>query len=720
MKKKRAPRLLSMMLAVSMALGLALPAAAAETGGETQTGEAGAPQLELDQSEIDLGSYAPRRVGQSVDFSQHSTPFVLDLKNTGDSPIIVQSIDYEENTDRTDGHWVYIDLSFPYRDGTIAPGESKSLRLYADATAQRDIYGSFTETTVLHVNTEDPATGETAVVDLPLTFSYEIHPDYEISQTEFDLGQFSTDEFYQPPAISGHYDFDRPLGSEHATMTNYTESHFRGSNNPYTHTDTPSGDYRLRVHFSPDIGSGETGEVDFSWELIYVGDEATPPDTASLPTGKYTIYVEPTFREDDGSFDVINHSIPTITFTFEIVPGTAQPGEPEEPLEPDLSVSPGHLDFGIVDADAGRPAAETVTLRNTGNTELVLRQPTADHYEIGSLSRTTLAAGETATFTVRPEDGLEPGEYDETVTLSTNQDISARLTLSYMVEGDSAVSLSTSALNFGTAQEGYAQPAAQTVTVTNTGDTSVTLTQPAGISFTVGSLSRTTLSAGQSAAFTVQPKAGLAAGTYSETISLRAGDAGTVTLRASFTVTGAQQPAPTFTDVTADKWYYDFVETVAEKKLFAGNGDGTFAPEANMTYAEFLAVLFQFSGDTLPTGSGPNWYDNHIQWAKDHDLIPAGMLNGFDPEAAITRQDMAALFGSFLSNYDYTAAPVNSGTPSFSDGASIADYARDGVELCYQLGIMGGNDDGTFAPGNTAIRAEVAVTMVQMARVMGR
>ena len=194
----------------------------------------------------------------------------------------------------------------------------------------------------------------------------------------------------------------------------------------------------------------------------------------------------------------------------------------------------------------------------------------------------------------------------------------------------------------------------------------------------------------------------------------------TVCVMADGSTAQPEQPAPTFTDVTADKWYYDFVETVAEKKLFAGNGDGTFAPEANMTYAEFLAVLFQFSGDTLPTGSGPNWYDNHIQWAKDHDLIPAGMLNGFDPEAAITRQDMAALFGSFLSNYDYTAAPVNSGTPSFSDGASIADYARDGVELCYQLGIMGGNDDGTFAPGNTAIRAEVAVTMVQMARVMGR
>ena len=180
------------------------------------------------------------------------------------------------------------------------------------------------------------------------------------------------------------------------------------------------------------------------------------------------------------------------------------------------------------------------------------------------------------------------------------------------------------------------------------------------------------------------------------------------------------ETAAGFTDVTEDDWYFSFVETVAEKGLFAGNGDGTFAPENNMTYAEFLAVLFQFSGDTLPTDSGPNWYDNHVAWAWGKEVIPSAMRDGFDPEAAITRQDMAALFGSFLTRYDYSAAPVNSGTPSFSDEGGIAGYAKDGVELCYQLGIMGGNSDGTFAPDNNAIRAEVAVTMVQMARVMGR
>ena len=96
------------------------------------------------------------------------------------------------------------------------------------------------------------------------------------------------------------------------------------------------------------------------------------------------------------------------------------------------------------------------------------------------------------------------------------------------------------------------------------------------------------------------------------------------------------------------------------------------------------------------------------------------MAEDFDPNAAITRQDMAALFGTFLNAYDYSAEPVNQDEPAFADAASIADYADSGVELCYQLGIMSGKDNNRFDPAGTTTRAEVAVTMTQMARVMGR
>ena len=174
-----------------------------------------------------------------------------------------------------------------------------------------------------------------------------------------------------------------------------------------------------------------------------------------------------------------------------------------------------------------------------------------------------------------------------------------------------------------------------------------------------------------------------------------------------------------FSDVPADAWYAGYVETVAEKGLFSGNEDGTFAPEANMTYAQFLVVLSQFSGDAISGAEGA-WYQGYVNWANEAGLIPAGMQQGFNPDAAITRQDMAALFGSFLNTYDHSGETVNSGEASFADAGSIADYAADGVQTCYELGIMSGKDGGVFDPMGTATRAEVAVTMVQMAHIMER
>ena len=101
-------------------------------------------------------------------------------------------------------------------------------------------------------------------------------------------------------------------------------------------------------------------------------------------------------------------------------------------------------------------------------------------------------------------------------------------------------------------------------------------------------------------------------------------------------------------------------------------------------------------------------------------MLPGALWDGFDPTASITRQDMAVIFGSFLTEYEVSYTPVNEGAAEFTDNDEIASYALGGVALCWQAGLMGGRTDGSFGPQETATRAEVAVTMVQMARVMGR
>ena len=179
-----------------------------------------------------------------------------------------------------------------------------------------------------------------------------------------------------------------------------------------------------------------------------------------------------------------------------------------------------------------------------------------------------------------------------------------------------------------------------------------------------------------------------------------------------------EQPKQIFSDVSPDAWYASFVQTVYEKGLFAGTGDGTFAPEANMTYAEFVTVLSQFDETRNITAvEGGAWYEGYVQWAQPY--IPQNMK--FDPTAPITRQDLAALMGNFIDLYGAEADGfVHEGDAGFTDADEIAGYARDSVQFCYMLGIMSGGDDGSFAPRANATRAQVAVVMVQMARVMGR
>ena len=134
---------------------------------------------------------------------------------------------------------------------------------------------------------------------------------------------------------------------------------------------------------------------------------------------------------------------------------------------------------------------------------------------------TAVAAGE-AFITVTTADGGKTATCQVKVTQST-----------YSITAD------ITTLDFGSVYIGYTRPTAQTVTITNTGNRPQTLDQPTSTTnFVVGTLSKMELAAGEGATFTVQPKAGLAVGTYSENITVSSSEGATVTIPTSFTVLG--------------------------------------------------------------------------------------------------------------------------------------------------------------------------------------
>ena len=161
----------------------------------------------------------------------------------------------------------------------------------------------------------------------------------------------------------------------------------------------------------------------------------------------------------------------------------------------------------------------TVEPDNATNKNVTWSSDKLDVATVADGKVTAVAEGE-ATITVTTEDGSNTAICKVKVTQST-----------YSITSD------IMALDFGSTYIGYTQPTAQTVTITNTGNRPQTLDQPTSTTnFVVGTLSKMELAAGEGTTFTVQPKADLPVGTYSEDITVSSSEGATVTIPTSFNV----------------------------------------------------------------------------------------------------------------------------------------------------------------------------------------
>lgn len=107
--------------------------------------------------------------------------------------------------------------------------------------------------------------------------------------------------------------------------------------------------------------------------------------------------------------------------------------EPEPEPNPGLSVTDS-LEFGTKEEGYKElPDAKTVTVTNTGNTKIVLKQPSSNAYTIGTLSATELEAGDNATFSVQPVSGLSQGEYLEDIVIANDANVEAYVNVHFSV-----------------------------------------------------------------------------------------------------------------------------------------------------------------------------------------------------------------------------------------------------------------------------------------------
>ena len=183
-----------------------------------------------------------------------------------------------------------------------------------------------------------------------------------------------------------------------------------------------------------------------------------------------------------------------------------------------------------------------------------------------------------------------------------------------------------------------------------------------------------------------------------------------VTVKATFTKDLVTLP---FIDVHPGDWFYDPVCYVYSQGLMTGTSATTFEPNTSLSRAMLVAVLHRLEGspqasvcDFTDVAEG-DWYAQAVNWAAS-----VGVVNGFDdgtfqPNAAITREQMAAILRNYAAykGFDVTASGSLS---TFTDAASVSDWAKESVEWAVGSGLLGGYEDSTLQPQGTTTRAEVA------------
>lgn len=165
-----------------------------------------------------------------------------------------------------------------------------------------------------------------------------------------------------------------------------------------------------------------------------------------------------------------------------------------------------------------------------------------------------------------------------------------------------------------------------------------------------------------------------------------------------------------FSDYSAiPSWAYDAIDELMAQGVIQGNEDGTFAPSRTLNRAEVSKILVLATGIELDTDGGPSYSDvNAGDWFYDYveTMTNYGWINGypdgsFGPGADINKVEAAKMVvNAFELDFDTTGAPHFDDVPA---DAWFYNY----VETAYNNGLMRGFADGTFGVENDITRAEM-------------
>ena len=189
--------------------------------------------------------------------------------------------------------------------------------------------------------------------------------------------------------------------------------------------------------------------------------------------------------------------------------------------------------------------------------------------------------------------------------------------------------------------------------------------------------------------------------------------------------TGSVDVTEMFTDVS-HSWADDGIQYCVTHQLMSGIGNDLFGPKLTTTRAQIVQILYNLEGEPKVSGTTPftdltnDWYKDAVLWAYQTGVVAGTSSTTFDPDRPVTREQIAVILMEYMTRVlklERTWTPAD--LSAFPDAGSVSDWAKDAMADAVGLGLISGASNGgqtLLEPQGSATREQVATILMEFCK----
>ena len=193
------------------------------------------------------------------------------------------------------------------------------------------------------------------------------------------------------------------------------------------------------------------------------------------------------------------------------------------------------------------------------------------------------------------------------------------------------------------------------------------------------------------------------------------------------TIPAGSCPSAGFTDVPGEgNWAHAGIDYCVANGLMSGVGGNLFAPKMTTTRAQIVQILYNLEGEPKVSGTMPftdltqNWYKDAVLWAYQTGVVSGTSATTFAPDLPVTREQIAVILMGYA---EKVLGVTRTWTPAdlsvYPDAGSVSDWAKDALADAVTLGLISGASNGgqtLLEPLGSATREQVATILMEFCK----